>query len=180
MGNRGEACSKVSLGKKTMEKEFWYAIRVRAQQEIIASRSLRCRGFDEFLPLYESRKRWTDRVKVTPLPLFSGYVFCRFSASQKAVVLDAPSCVQVVQFGRQLAPVPESDIQALKRVVESGLASPCPYVQEGMRVRVCAGAFENLEGYVRKIKNQDQLIISLHLLQRSVSVQLETCAVQAL
>jgi transcription antitermination factor NusG len=158
----------------------WYAIRVRAQQETIASQSLKGRGLEEFLPLFDSRRCWTDRVKVVARPLLAGYVFCRFSPNQLPLVLDAAGCVQVVKFGAQLAPVPDEDIQALRRLVESGLASPHPYVCAGTPVRICSGAFKNLEGYVQRIKNRDQLIISLHLLQRSVSVQLETDAVQVL
>jgi transcription antitermination factor NusG len=163
-----------------MDQDVWYAIRVRAQQEMIASQSLRGRGLEEFLPLCQSRKRWTDRVKVVTRPLISGYVFCRFSPNQLAFVLDAAGCVQAVKCGTSLAPVPDEDIRALRRLVESGQALPHPYMHEGTRVRIRAGAFKDLEGYVQKIKNEDQLIISLYLLQRSVSVLLEVDAVQAL
>ena len=54
------------------------------------------------------------------------------------------------------------------------------YTSEGTRVRIGAGAFESLEGYIQKLKNHDQLIISLHLLKRSVSVQLESGGVTVL
>jgi transcription antitermination factor NusG len=163
-----------------MDQKPWYAIRVRAQQEIIASQSLKGRGLEEFLPLYKSRSGWTDRVKVVSRPLLSGYVFCRFSPNQLAFVLDAAGCVQAVKCGTQLAPVPDEDIQALKRLGEGGRISPFPYVREGTRVRIRAGAFKDLEGYVQKVRNQDHLVISLHLLQRSVSVQLEADVVRAL
>jgi transcription antitermination factor NusG len=162
-----------------MDQALWYAIRVRAQQESIASESLKGRGLEEFLPLCESRRRWADRVKVLKRPLLAGYVFCRFSAHQLAFVLAAAGCVQAVKFGAKLAPVPDEDIRTLKRFVESGLASPCPYMREGTRVRIRTGAFKDLEGYVQKLKNHDQLIVSLHLLQRSVAVQLEAGAVRA-
>ena len=163
-----------------MDRYSWYAVRVRAQQETIASQSLKNRGLEEFLPVYESRRHWVDRVKVVNLPLFAGYVFCRFTLDQKSLVLGAAGCVQVVKFGASPAPVPDEDIGALKRLVESGLAFPHPYVNEGMRVRVCTGVFKNVEGYIQKVKNQEQLIISLHILQRSVSVHIEADAVEVL
>ena len=93
-------------------------------------------------------------------------------------MLTSAGCIDVVRFGQNLAPVPEDDIVALKRLVESGKASPHPYVGAGMRVKVCTGAFKDVEGYVQKVKNQDHLIVSLHLLQRSVSVHIDTDAVQ--
>lgn len=163
-----------------MNNHPWYAVQVRAQQENIASQSLRGRGFEEFLPTYKMKRRWADRMKVLSLPLFSGYVFCRFTPDQKSLVLAAAGCVQVVKFGSTLAPVPDEDIETLRRLVETGEAYPSPYVNEGMRVRVLAGAFKDVEGYIQRVKNQTQLILSLHLLQRSVSVHIDTDAVQVL
>ena len=163
-----------------MDQVQWYAVRVRAQQEATASRSLRGRGIEEFLPLYESRSRWSDRVKVVSRPLLAGYVFCRFYPNQLPFVLDAAGCVQVVKFGNKLAPLADGDIRALKRLVESGLASPFPYVREGSRVVIRGGVFKGMQGYVQKLKNQHHLVVSLDLLQRSVSVELEADAVQAL
>lgn len=39
------------------------------------SRYLSATGLEEFLPLYQVRRRWSDRVKVVDVPLFDGYVF---------------------------------------------------------------------------------------------------------
>lgn len=157
----------------------WYAVRVRPQQEAMASQSLRNRGLEEFLPTYTERRRWADRVKVISCPLFTGYVFCRFTLDQKPLVLASAGCVQVVKVGTKPSPIPDEDIRALRHVVESGRAFPHPYLNEGRRVRICTGPFKDIEGYIQKIKNEDTLVISLHILQRSVSVHLERDAVQA-
>jgi transcription antitermination factor NusG len=163
-----------------MDQALWYAVRVRNQQEHIASQSLRSRGLEEFHPVYPVRRRWADRIKQLNLPLFAGYIFCRFAADQKPLVLSSAGCVNVVAFGTRLAPIPDKDIETLKLLVESGLASPCAYLREGRRVRVRIGVFKDVEGYIQKVKNQEQLILSLHLLQRSVSVHIEADAVQAI
>ena len=39
---------------------------------------LRAKGLEELLPLQQVRRRWTDRVQAIDLPLFPGYLFCRF------------------------------------------------------------------------------------------------------
>src|SRR5581483_7566612 len=110
VSHRGEAFSHNSLGEReTMDQYLWYAIRVRRQHEAIASQSLRSRGLEEFLPLYESRRRWTDRVKVVKLPLFTGYVFCRFPVSQRALVLSAAGCIQILKFGVEFTAIPDAD-----------------------------------------------------------------------
>ena len=41
----------------------WYAIRVRSKFERAVSAALSGKGYDEYLPLYRSRRRWSDRSK---------------------------------------------------------------------------------------------------------------------
>jgi len=48
----------------------WFALRVRPNYEKPVAAALRGKGFQEFLPLVRSRRRWSDRVKVMDLPLF--------------------------------------------------------------------------------------------------------------
>src|ERR1043165_693362 len=62
-------------------KGSWFAIRVRSSKEGFVSRILRNKGYNEFLPVYRARRRWSDRVAVVELPLFPGYVFCRFDVN---------------------------------------------------------------------------------------------------
>lgn len=158
----------------------WYAVRVRNQQEGIASQSLACRGLEEFHPVYRVRRHRADRIKVITFPLFSGYVFCRFVLSQKSLVLAAAGCVDIVKFGAKPAPIRDEDIAALRRIEKSGMGLPSPYISEGRRVRICSGPFKDLDGYIQKIKNEHELVLSLHLLQRSVSVRIRAEEVQAI
>src|SRR6266446_4384964 len=61
------------------EGTLWYALHVRTRFEKVVARNLRGKGYEEFLPLYSRTNRWSDRVKEIELPLFPGYVFCRFN-----------------------------------------------------------------------------------------------------
>jgi hypothetical protein len=42
-----------------------------------ATVGLRPKGLEEFLPLQQARRRWTERVQAIDLPRFPGYLFCR-------------------------------------------------------------------------------------------------------
>ena len=55
----------------------WYALQTKARHEKVVSNYLKMQGVEEFLPLYKSRREWSDRVTVVELPLFGGYIFCR-------------------------------------------------------------------------------------------------------
>jgi transcription termination/antitermination protein NusG len=60
------------------DKIQWYAIQVQSALGSIACATLRGKGYEEYLPLFRARRRWSDRVKQLDLPLFPGYLFCRF------------------------------------------------------------------------------------------------------
>ena len=56
----------------------WYGVRTRANHERTAATVLEAKGYEQYLPSYKVRRRWSDRIVETILPLFPGYVFCRF------------------------------------------------------------------------------------------------------
>ena len=68
----------------------WFAVTVRPNHEKTAHLALRSQELDSFLPLYRSRRLWSDRTREIELPRFTGYIFCRFSSAQRARVLRSP------------------------------------------------------------------------------------------
>ena len=161
--------------------ENWYALRVRSNHEAVVQSGLRSRGFDEFLPVYRAKSRWSDRVKVIQRPLFPGYVFARFDPSNRLPVLMLPGFVHIVGFGNGPEPVDEAELRAIRRFVDSGLPiTPWPYLREGERVVVQHGALSGLEGIVLRATDSLRLVVSLNLLQRSVAVELDRDSVKPL
>src|SRR5689334_10669825 len=117
--------------------KFWYALHVRSRFEKVVSRNLRGKGYEEYLPLYRRSSRWSDRIKEIELPLFPGYIFCRFNPLQRLPILAVPGVSAVVGIGRNLLSVEESELDAVRAVLKSGgLCEPFPYLQVGQRVRV--------------------------------------------
>jgi len=152
----------------------WFALQVRPRAEKLIAQVLRDKGYEEFLPLYQSNRRWSSRSKVIELPLFPGYVFCRINLLVRAPILTTPGIIRIVGIGRTPSPIADHEIVALQNIVKSGLAAePWPYPQTGDRVRVEGGPFQGIEGVVVRHKNRDRLVVSVVLLQRSVSVELD-------
>lgn len=159
-----------------MEQYPWYAIRTRANQESIVARGLRARGFEEFFPSYTARRQWSDRVKLVELPLFNGYVFCRFDRNTLVPILGTPGVAQIV-WGH----LTEAEVEGVRRLARSGLtASPCQYLKAGMKVRVRSGPLVGVEGVLERVKSRYVLVLSVHMLQRSVQVEVDAEAVEAL
>jgi transcription antitermination factor NusG len=157
----------------------WFALRVKSRFEKKTALHLEGIGLEPFNPLYRSRRRWSDRVKEVDLPLFPGYVFCRFNPYDRLPVLQAPGVVSVVGFGGQPAPVDEGEIAAIQGIVHSGCpALPWPFLREGQRVRLVRGALRSLEGILLEVKNECRLVVSVTLLQRSVAVEIDRTDVE--
>jgi len=125
----------------------WYGIRTKSNHERVAAVVLQNNGYEQFLPVYRRRQRWSDRIVEADRPLFPGYVFCRFDARKRLPIVSTPGVVSVVGFGNEPAPISDSEIEAVRAVLRSGLAAePCPFLHEGQRIRVRRGSLEGLEG----------------------------------
>jgi len=124
--------------------------------------------------MYRSRRRWSDRVKELELPLFPGYIFCKFDVLDRLPVLVIPGVISIVSSGKMPLPIPEQQIQAVQTVVTSGLPyGPLAALHAGQPVEVKYGPLRGLEGIVLELRNTYQLIISVPLLSRSVSVVID-------
>ncbi len=155
-------------------QKLWYAIHVRSRFESQMSAVLQRKGYEEFLPTYRCRHRWSDRVKELDLPLFPGYLFSRFDAQERLPILKSPGVIAIVGLGKTPIPIPDEEIEAIRAIVRSGLpAEPWTYLTVGSRVFIEAGPLAGLEGIVVSVNKRFRLVVSLSLLHRSVGVEVE-------
>src|ERR1043165_2649654 len=89
----------------------WYAVKTAAGREKAATAHLQSKGYDAFLPLYRSKRQWSDRVKELELPLFAGYLFCRFDFNNRLPILITPGVKLIVAFGKLPTPVSDAEIE---------------------------------------------------------------------
>jgi transcription antitermination factor NusG len=153
----------------------WYAFSVKANHESAVTTALASKGYEAFLPVRRSRRSWSDRNQDIQTPLFRGYTFCRCDLLSRTVpIMTTPGIVRIVGFGGTPVPVEPHEIEAVRRVVDSGLgAEPWPYLQPGSVVRITRGALAGLEGALIQVKTNYQLVVSISLLQRSIAVQVD-------
>jgi transcription antitermination factor NusG len=152
----------------------WYALQVGPRFEKQIASTLLNKGYEGFLPLYRHRSRWSDRMKEVQLPLFSGYLFCRLDLNNRLPVLVTPGVMHIVGIGKTPHPVEEEEIASLQSIVVSGLrAEPRSYLNIGERVRIDIGPLAGMEGILVALKGSARLVVSVSLLQRSVSVEID-------
>src|SRR5437773_6033882 len=158
----------------------WFALRVKSRHENTVATILGSKGYEWFVPLYKSRRSWSDRIKEIQLSLFPGYVFCRFDLQHRLPILTTPGVASVVGIGKRPSPIDDAEIAAIQAAVRSGLASrPWPFLQIGQRARVGYGPLCGLEGILLYVKGHSRLALSLTLLQRSVAVEVDDACVTA-
>jgi transcription antitermination factor NusG len=152
----------------------WFAIQVRTCTERTATTILQYQGYECFLPVSRSKRHWSDRIKQLDVPLFPGYLFCRFDPNNRLPVLKTPGVIQIVGIGKTLIPIDDDEVAALQCVNKNGLpAQPWPFLQVGQIARIEYGPLRGLTGMVIQIKSEFRLVLCVTLLQRSVAVEVD-------
>jgi transcription antitermination factor NusG len=159
----------------------WFALRVRSRAEQFVGTALSGKGYEVFLPSYLECRRYSSCVKKVDAALFPGYLFCRLDVNRRLPVLSTCGVEHVVSIAGVPHPIEDTEIAAIRRVVESKLATvPWPYLKVGNPVRIEFGPLAGLEGLVVLEKSRDRLVLSVHLLQRSVAVEIDRSWVRPL
>lgn len=153
----------------------WFAVCTSPRHEKRVAQYLTQREIDHFLPLYHPRRRWSDGSLVTlDLPLFSGYIFVRTGRSERVCVLRVPGVLAFVcGTGRQPAPLPEAEVDALRAGLSLRHAEPHPLLTVGKRARIRSGALAGMVGVVVRKKNNLRVVLTLDLIQQSVAVEVD-------
>jgi transcription antitermination factor NusG len=157
----------------------WYALAVKPRHDKAVVRVLDANGYETFLPLSTKRRRYATRWKETELPLFPGYVFCRFHLHAKLPVLMTPGVNQIVGAGPVPVAVDEREISSLQTAIRAQVPlAPVPFFEAGQKVRIAEGPLAGVEGTVIRSQQPLQLVLSITLLQRSVSLEIDQSRVR--
>lgn len=158
----------------------WFAVTVKPQHEKAVAAQLTAKGLEGYVPLYPARRRWSDRLQTVDLPLFPRYVFARFGLAERVSVVTIPSVTSIVSFGGKPCAMDEGEIEAIRRMLASGLpVAPWPFLKIGQRVRISGGSMDNLEGILVREKTGYRVVVNVQLLNRAVSVEIDRSQVKA-
>jgi len=157
----------------------WWAVYTRHQHEKTVAQVLETKGFEVFLPLYDSVRRWKDRSKLLSLPLFPCYVFLRGGISRRLHVLTTPGVHTVLYNGERIAIIPNEEMEAVRKAINSPCkVEPHPFLRCGEAVRVIRGSLEGVQGVLVRKKSFYRLVLSVEMLAQSVSVEIDAADVE--
>ncbi|HEX4232480.1 MAG TPA: UpxY family transcription antiterminator [Bryobacteraceae bacterium] len=158
----------------------WFAVEARHNRERAVADLLQAKGLESFLPTYEEPRQWSDRVKLTELPLFPGYLFCRLNSERRMPILTTPGVRRIVCFGSTPVPVPETEIEAVRRFIKSKLKiQPWPFLEIGQTVKIQKGPLAGVEGILQEFRGNYRVVVSIALLQRSIAAEMDGTWIKA-
>ena len=151
----------------------WFALVVKPRFEKAVARVLELKGYETLLPLYKKHHEYGTRSKSFELPLFPGYVCCRFEVHSRLPILMTPGVIQVLGAGNIPIPLSDIEINSLRTAIQARLPiQPFVFVNAGQKVRINRGVLAGIEGIVLKSKPSLRLVLSITLLQRSVLLEI--------
>jgi transcription antitermination factor NusG len=152
----------------------WFAVYTTPRHEKHVSEMLATIRVETFLPLYQVARQWKNRRQVVlDLPLFPTYVFVRIERNARGAVLGLPGVLSIVGSSKEPWPLPDLEIEALRRGMQTRRIQPHPYLKIGMRVRIKAGALAGIEGLLVRYRNKFRVVLTLDTIMRSVAVEVD-------
>ncbi len=158
----------------------WHVLQVRSNFEKRVAQHLTVRAVEHYLPLYRERVKWSDRTVITERPLFSGYVFARFTHESRITVISIPGVARSLgdENGNLVS---NAELDKIREGLASGLLlRPHPSVAVGARVRIRNGIFEGVEGVVTEFRQQCKVILALAAVQQGFSLEVELGDIEVL
>jgi transcription antitermination factor NusG len=157
----------------------WYAVYTRSRHEKTVAELLTHKSVDHFLPVYETIRKWKNGNFKVRLPLFPGYLFVHITLQDRLQVLQVPGVVQLVGSSGVPLALPQADIETIRDALTKGLqAQPHPYLKVGSRVRIRSGPLAGLQGILLRTKGTLRVVVSVDLIMRSISIDVDASEVE--
>ena len=150
----------------------WYVMYTAPRSEKKVEQRLREKGLEVYLPIVEEVRQWSDRKKKIQRPLFNGYLFVNTTKDKLWESLQVSGAVKFVNFSGEHATVRGSEIEAIKRIISTGIAVEVDTgaIEEGEQVRILGGPLQGFEGECIQKGNKDYFIIRIPSINQNMMV----------
>ncbi len=149
----------------------WYALHVKPNSEFRVEDRLGRAGLQTYLPTQIKKgSRREYRHKAIP-----GYIFVRCAFAELRQVQQISQVITVLGEGSGPSPVPDDQVENLRMILTRPvLVIPLADLwHEGDEVEVVSGPLTGACGYVAYCKNQARLVVSIPLLGRMASTEVD-------
>ena len=148
---------------KLTKTYHWFALYTMSRQEKIVHADLTDDGFESYLPLQRTKRKWSDRIKWIDEPMFRGYVFVRVSSREYFKILQHRSVLKYIAFGGKPSVIPDHHMEALRRALGEGVdyQVTSDHFKPGQLVEVTAGPMCGCSGEIVRYASRKSLLIRI-------------------
>ncbi|HEY5079071.1 MAG TPA: transcription termination/antitermination NusG family protein [Opitutaceae bacterium] len=145
----------------------WYACHTRPRREKRFAGLMKAQGFEHYLPLLSSVRRYPSGTKRFTKPLFAGYVFALIPDAGKSRIYQQELLARAIPVDDEAAFLRQ--LQDVRAIVASGLElALVPLLARGRRVRVVGGPLHGLEGLVDDSSDPQGIVVSVDVLRQGL------------
>ena len=143
----------------------WFVAHTKFRGELKAQESFNALGINSYVPVYEEKREWSDRIKKITTPAISGYIFFQTEKINYALVNLNPYLKNVLRRFGKAVEIKSSEIDAMKNCLKNYTDSIS--FNAGDSVKIMSGCLKNKEGIIEAIDGS-----FLTLLVNSIKVKL--------
>lgn len=134
-----------------MNNKEWYVLYTSPRAEKKVDARLKEAGYESYLPLHYAPRRWSDRVKLVEVPLFSSYVFIYTYERKLRSLLEIQGVFRVVYYNGSPAILRNSVIENIKCFIELAREREISYGL-GDEVLIACGPLKDIEGKIVRMR----------------------------
>lgn len=145
---------------KKDETRKWLVAYTAPRAEKQVCEKLVKQGYNVFLPLAKSSRKWSDRVKVVDTPLFTSYLFVKINLYEVYESLkNTPGLVRYVFIDGKFAEVSDKEIDSIQKFLQKTEGYQFSF-EENQLVEIKDGVLKGRKGIITKLgKDKLQLRI---------------------
>jgi len=147
----------------------WYVLYTAARAEKQVVQKLKAYDVEAYLPLHLSPRKWSDRVKLIEMPLFSSYVFVKTTDEKLRTLVGINGVSRIVFHNGSPAVVRDREIEAIRLFIEEARGKACNFGVDD-EVLIACGPLKDKSGRLIKIGKK---YVLLHIEQLGLTVSLK-------
>ncbi len=144
----------------------WYVLYTTARAEKQVELKLQAEGVETYLPLHKCPRKWSDRVKMVEMPLFSSYIFVNTTDEKLRTLIRVSGVARIVYYNGKPAVMRPKEIEAIREFVQKAAERECEFGLSE-EVLVACGPLKDISGKIKKIGRK---YLILHIEQMGITV----------
>tara|TARA_B100001250_G_C19611158_1_gene705025 strand:- start:304 stop:780 length:477 start_codon:yes stop_codon:yes gene_type:complete len=146
----------------------WFAAKTKRKAEFKASDFFNLIGVNSYVPSYQTKRVWSDRIKKVTVPAITGYVFFELEKINFELLNTNPFTRNIVRtIDGSPAIIKESEIAFLKKHLSGESTGNEAEFYKGQNIKVSSGPFVFKKGVINKVCD-NKIIINIESINVSL------------